>query len=104
MNMILSFRCALLGIALAGAAPLVQATDLARGKVVYDRYCASCHGFNGVSVMPEAPHLKLNQGLIQPDINIISKLRSGSPKKPPFMGVISEQDLINVVAYSRTLR
>lgn len=94
---------ALLGLALFGVSS-AQAIDLARGKVVYDRYCASCHGFNGISVMPDAPHLKLNQGLIQPDLAIINKLRSGAPKKPPFMGVISDADLASVVAYSRTLR
>lgn len=94
----------LLGTLLALAAMAAGAADLVRAKQNYDRFCAACHGFNGMSVMPDAPNLRLNAGLMQPDISIVTKLKAGSAKKPPFVGLMSDQELFDVVTYTRTIR
>lgn len=73
-------------------------------KQNYERFCAACHGFNGMSVAPGAPNLRLNEGMMQSDSQIVEKLKAGSAKKPPMIGMLSDQDLYKVVAYSRTLR
>ena len=96
-----------IGIILIGgllAAANAVAVDLVKAKQNYDRHCAACHGFNGMSVMPDAPNLRLNQGLTQPDLQIITKLKAGSAKKPPFLGMMSDQELLDVVAYVRRIR
>lgn len=80
------------------------ALDKMRAKSNYDRYCAACHGFNGMSVMPDAPHLRMNEGLLQTDLQILDKLKRGSSRKPPMSGILSDQDLLEVISYSRTLR
>lgn len=93
---------ALLGFtAVVGSA---HAYDMMRAKTNYDRYCAACHGFNGMSVMPDAPHLRMNEGLLQTDFQILDKLKRGSARKPPMSGILSDQDLLDVITYSRTLR
>lgn len=94
----------MLGALLTLAVTTAGAADLAKAKQNYDRFCAACHGFNGMSVMPDAPNLRLNAGLMQPDITIVTKLKSGSAKKPPFVGLMSDQELFDVVTYARTIR
>lgn len=82
-----------------------NAADLAAGKQAYDRYCANCHGFNGVSLVPQVPNLAFNQNLLQQqDLLIIEKLKMGGPRKPPFLGLLKDDDFRNVLAYTRTLR
>lgn len=82
----------------------VFALDLAKAKANYDRYCAACHGINGMSVMPDTPHLRMNQGLLQQDMQILAKLKQGGMRKPPMQGVLSDQDLLDVIAYTRQMR
>lgn len=81
-----------------------QALDVVRAKSNYDRYCAACHGFNGMSVAPDVPHLRMNQGLLQPDLQILNRLKTGGPRKPPMVGIMSDQELLDVIAYTRTFR
>ena len=78
--------------------------DQAKAKLDYQKYCAACHGFNGMSVAPDTPNLRLNQGLLQSDMAILQKLKAGSAKKPPMMGILNDQDLLQVIVYTRTLR
>lgn len=86
------------------AAQGAAAYDPMKAKLNYERFCAACHGFNGMSVAPDTPHLRLNQGLMQSDIQIVQKLKAGTPRKPPMAGLLSDADLQQVVTYARTLR
>ena len=94
----------LLPLALLLAAQGAAAYDAVKAKQNYERFCAACHGFNGMSVAPDAPNLRMNQGLMQADIQIVQKLKSGSPKKPPMAGLLTDSDMLQVVTYARTLR
>jgi len=78
--------------------------DMGKAKQNYERYCAACHGFNGMSSTAGVPNLRMNQGLMQPDIQIVQKLKMGSTKKPPMLGIMNDQELLDVVAYTRTIR
>lgn len=95
---------ALVIAALASFGISASAADMIKAKTNYDRHCAACHGFNGMSIMPDAPNLRLNQGLTQADLQIVAKLKAGTPRKPPFLGLMSDQDLLDIVAYIRTIR
>lgn len=83
---------------------VAQSADMFKAKQNYDRFCAACHGFNGMSVMPDAPNLRLNQGLLQSDQAVIQKLKAGTSRKPPFMGMMSDAELTDLVGYIRTIR
>lgn len=75
-----------------------------KAKDNYQRHCAACHGFDGMSVYTGAPNLRMNEGLLQSDFEIVQKLKAGSPKKPPMMGLLSDQELHQIVIYIRTIR
>jgi mono/diheme cytochrome c family protein len=97
------FRRLLLVAALSCSAP-VLAGDMVKAKLNYDRHCAACHGFNGMSLSPDVPNLRLNQGLMQGDLQIVQKLKMGSQRKPPMMGLMSDQELMDIVIYTRSIK
>lgn len=102
-------RAVLVGLMLAaalGAAPFNAgaAADRERGHDIYLRHCASCHGVDGRSVLPNTPQLSINQGMMQPDIVLLNKFKMGVGQMPPFFGILSDKDLLDVIAYLRTVR
>ena len=88
---------------LALAAASSPAADLERGAQVYGRHCAKCHGTSGMSLWPGAPNLARREGLMKPDMAIAEVLRKGRGPKPGYQGVLSDADILNVIAYARTL-
>lgn len=80
------------------------AADVINGSRVYARHCSACHGPGGVSVMPGAPHLARGERLMQPDLALLATLKSGKNAMPAYIGILSDREILDVIAYSRTLR
>ena len=95
-----------LSVAVLAAAAIVpaQAADVINGSRVYAKHCAACHGPKGVSVMPGAPHLARGERLMQPDMALLASLKAGKGAMPAYLGILSDREILDVVAYSRTLR
>lgn len=96
-------RIASIMLVLAGTYPALAA-DLARGQRLYNLHCASCHGITGIPIMPETPNLSMREGMSQPDVVIMQSLKMGKKNKPPFFGRLNDQELLDVIQYTRTLR
>lgn len=95
------------GIWLAAALLLpatASAADLAKGHRIYMQHCANCHGPNGLSVMAGAPNLARQEGLRQPDMMLLQTIKAGRRGQPPFLGRLSDPDILDALAYARTLR
>lgn len=95
--------------ALAGLMTIIvlapaRAADVIKGSQVYARHCAACHGPNGISVMPGAPHLARGERLMQSDLTLLAALKSGKNAMPAYLGILSDREILDVIAYSRTLR
>ncbi|OHC70555.1 MAG: hypothetical protein A3H93_13200 [Rhodocyclales bacterium RIFCSPLOWO2_02_FULL_63_24] len=101
--MTMFIRTAATVLLLAGAYPALAA-DLARGQRLYNLHCASCHGITGIPIMPETPNLSMREGMSQPDVVIMQSLKMGKKNKPPFFGRLNDQELLDVIQYTRTLR
>lgn len=93
----------ILAFVLVFSTSCVYALEQGKAKKNYERYCAGCHGFNGMSINPDAPNLRMNEGLLQADFQIVEKLKAGSAKKPPMRGLLSDQELQQIVTYIRTI-
>jgi cytochrome c6 len=78
--------------------------DILRGRQIYLQHCAVCHGPDGMGVMPGAPNFARNERLFQPDAMLVASIRSGKNAMPPFIGILNEREMYDVVAYLRTLR
>ncbi|MGK5092836.1 cytochrome c [Deltaproteobacteria bacterium TL4] len=88
------------------------AESLANGRVMYDTYCAVCHGKDGKAITPVTlkgvPAPPLLAFLSLPDAYLYNKIRYGSfyqePKgrMPAYGGYTSRQDRWNIVNYLKS--
>ena len=92
-----------LACALSGAVP-GYAGDIVRGSQLYKAHCVSCHGPLGVSVMPGAPNLARAERMLQSDLALLNALKNGKSAMPAYAGIMTDQQILDVIAYSRTLR
>lgn len=97
-------RLVMASLVLFGAILPAKAADVINGAKLYARQCAACHGPNGVSVMPGAPQLARGEGMMQPDLALLASLRGGKNAMPAYAGMLSDREILDVIAYSRTLR
>lgn len=81
-----------------------EAADLMRGQRVYMSHCLSCHGPNGLSLAPNTPSFARGEGLFQPDMMLLQSVKMGVRTQPPFFGILSDQEILDSIAYARTLR
>lgn len=84
--------------------------DLARGQRLYNMHCASCHGLNGTPVMPNVPNFAMRQGLDKPEFELMQIVltginqRSGKSHLPPFIGMLKEPEVADIIQYIRVIR
>lgn len=82
----------------------VYAADTINGGELYRVYCASCHGgVPGINIMPGAPDFSRNEGMVRPDIFILNAIKNGKNAMPAYQGVLKDRDILDVIAYMRTL-
>jgi cytochrome c6 len=89
----------MLGVAGAG-----EAADINKGARFYITYCASCHGNAGVPVMPGSPNFQRGEKLLQADFALLASIRRGKAAMPAYMGILRDQEIMDVIAYLRTLQ
>ncbi|HEX4858270.1 MAG TPA: cytochrome c [Usitatibacteraceae bacterium] len=86
------------------AAWTVGAADLSNGARLYEVHCAQCHGKSGEGVMPGAPKFNRGERLLQPDPVLMATILRGKNAMPPFLGVLREREILDVIAHLRTLQ
>ena len=96
----MAMAMALVLILMAGSA---CAADVRRGAALYATHCASCHGANGVPVMPGSPNFRRLETLMRPDAQLMTAIRNGKGAMPAYFGILRERDLQDVVVFLRTL-
>ena len=82
----------------------VLAANIAQGQQLYGMHCAACHGPRGEGVVPEAPKFRMGERLEQPDIVLMQSVKSGKKSMPPFFGILQDSQILDVLAFVRTLR
>lgn len=93
----------LVAILLVLGSGLSYAADPNKGAELYAKHCVACHGASGISDIPGAPNFSKSEGLMSPDPVLLTSIRSGKASMPAYRGVLSDQDILNVIAYLRTL-
>jgi cytochrome c6 len=95
---------AMAGLTMAFSANNASAADVIKGGQIYGMHCAACHGANGVSVMPGAPNFARNERMLQPDIQLMTAIKMGRNAMPAYIGILQDRDVLDVIAYLRTMR
>jgi cytochrome c6 len=85
------------------ACSVAQAGDINKGRQLYGSHCAICHGPTGRSTMAGAPNFDRGEGLLRPDSDLLASIRSGKNACPAFRGILSDREILDVVAFLRTL-
>lgn len=86
-----------------------EKTDpLARGKRVFTRHCAGCHGAEGKGdgyklLGPDPANLTAPATRKQSDKALLTTIHEGKPNMPSWKGLLSERDITSVMAYIRSL-
>ncbi|HXF94447.1 MAG TPA: cytochrome c [Nitrospiraceae bacterium] len=92
----------------APAEPGTPAHDLAKGKALYQRHCAGCHGPQGRGdgyrlLGPEPANLATPSTKGKSDEELLKTLHEGKPNMPAWKLRLSEQESRDVLAYVRSL-
>jgi mono/diheme cytochrome c family protein len=96
------------GATVASAETASQARDLARGKALYQRHCAGCHGPEGRGdgyrlLGPEPANLTSPSTKSKSDEELLKTLHEGKPNMPSWKLRLSEEESRDVLAYVRSL-
>ncbi|MFZ5593659.1 MAG: c-type cytochrome [Pseudomonadota bacterium] len=88
-------------LAASGAA---YAADPGNGGKIYATHCSSCHGDDGVSTMPGTPDFARRERMFKPDTALLVSIRDGISVMPAYKGLLTDQEILDVIAYLRTFR
>ena len=94
----------LVAVLLLALAQASGAADIARGGQIFAMHCAMCHGPAGQGIQPGAPKFNRGERMLQSDLALLNSIRMGRGAMPGFMGVIRDRDILDVIAYIRTLQ
>ena len=81
-----------------------QAGDINKGRQLYGTHCAICHGPTGRSTMAGAPNFDRGDSLLRPDADLMASIRNGKNASPAYRGILSDREILDVVAFMRTLQ
>lgn len=79
------------------------AADIQRGASLYATHCAACHGVGGTPVMAGAPNFRRIESLLRPDTQLLASVRAGKGAMPAYFGILRDREILDVIAYLRTL-
>jgi len=86
------------------------AADIAKGKAIYNEKCALCHGRTGkgdgpvgASLNPKPPSFISKEMIAHPDTRHKAVMIEGRGAMPSFKDQLSEEEIEDVLAYTRTL-
>lgn len=99
-----NFKLGLFGLCLlTGYSGASLAADTFKGAELYAAHCVSCHGVSGINIMPDAPDFTQYESLLQPDLTLLTSIKNGKNAMPAYQGVLTDQDIMDVIVYLRTL-
>lgn len=101
---IAKFAVTALIVAATGIPGVALAANVIEGQRIYMQHCIGCHGAGGNSVLPQAPKFARGERLMQPDMVLLTTIKTGKMTMPSFNGILRDQEILDVIAYIRTLQ
>ncbi len=104
MNITFSLAVMFCFLSVLGVSSDVYAADSIKGGKIYQQHCSNCHGSSGVSNMSGVADFSRGEGLFKSDIDLLRLLQRGKGMMPAYQGRLSDKEMLDVIAYMRTLR
>lgn len=99
----IKIRHAWLTVLLIFGSDMSHAANAIKGGELYAVHCSACHGMNGISMMPGAPNFARSEGILRPDFFLLNAIKEGKNAMPGYQGILSDGDILDVIAHLRTL-
>lgn len=103
VNLLKLLATLLVAAVAAGFSGDLYAGDMFKGRKLYNSHCALCHGMGGQATMPGAPNFARQEAILKPDFTLLASIRSGRNAMPAFQGILTDRDILDVIAYIRTM-
>jgi len=105
---VLTMAGAVLNQSSASSDATPKTDPLAKGKRLFTRHCAGCHGpegkGDGYKLLGADPaNLTAPATRKKSDSALLTTIHEGKPNMPSWKGLLSDRDIQNVLAYIRTL-
>ncbi|MEH6616334.1 MAG: c-type cytochrome [Porticoccus sp.] len=78
-------------------------SDYELGEETYARYCAGCHGFNGIAYYVNSPSFALGERMDKSDSELMGSIRNGLGIMPSWEDMIDPRQVRALVTFIRTL-
>jgi mono/diheme cytochrome c family protein len=88
---------------LAVLAVQARAGDMQKGREVYDMHCVTCHGMSGYAIDMTIPSFANGDRMFLMDQEMLQSVRNGKNMMPAFRGLLSDEEIRDVITYLRTL-
>lgn len=82
----------------------VMAADPRNGAKLYNIHCTNCHGSNGAGAMPGMPDFRRGQSLFKNNAFLVLVLEEGRGIMPAYRGLLTTQEMLDVIAHLRTFQ
>lgn len=79
------------------------AGDPLNGRTFYNDHCKNCHGASGKGDDFGVPSFSEGNIMFSLDADILPIIKDGRGMMPAFKGVLTDQDILDVISYVRTL-
>ncbi len=81
-----------------------MAADPRNGAKLYNIHCSNCHGPRGRGALPGMSDFSRGQGLFVANAALVKVIENGSGVMPAYRGLLSTQDILDVIAHLRTFQ
>ena len=90
-------------IALGASPDTTPKARLENGKNVFLKYCAGCHGFNGLSFYPPAPSFSMGDRMVKSDAELMHSILNGKNGMPSWENKLPTAWLEDTLLYIRDM-
>lgn len=74
------------------------------GQANFEDYCAACHGYDGIPVLPGTPNFSIGERLNKKDNELLQAINIGKGDvMPPWEGVLNEKAQQDVLDYIKNV-
>jgi len=89
-------------ILLFSASLAVHAANPMVGAGLYSKHCAKCHGGNGRAVVAGTPDILVHNLISKSAPQLLNTLKQGQGIMPSYSGMLTNEQMNDILAYLRT--